>query len=170
MLLSLRRLLGLSVIVLLVALFFLFNDVRHRMSGYQIAHGHGIIGTATVTGCWSDLFGTGCRADFVSADGKVHRSVVLNGPSDMAHRLSYPAAVGDAGAGEAWTLTGSPWWRPSVGLIAALAPVGLVVASLWSLVAGGPIVWRAQARAFRSVRARERDHAHREEIRRGHVH
>lgn len=168
--LSLRRLLGLSVIVVLLALFFLFNDLHHRMSGFRIAHGQGVIGTATVTGCSSDVFGTECRADFTSAAGTIHRTLTLNGPSDMARGQSYPAAVADAGSDEAWTLTGSPWWRPSLPLIAALAPVGLALAALWTLIAGGPIAWRAQARALRTVRAKERAQAHREEVRRGHVH
>lgn len=167
----LGRLAGLGAIVFLVAVFFLFTDVQHRISGYRLAHGSGIVGSATVTDCSSDVFGTECRAGFTSADGTVHRArLILNGPSGMARGSAYPAAVAGANASEAWTLTGAPWWRPSLVQLAALVPVGLVVAALWALVAGGPIAWRAQARVLRTAREKERNLAHREEVRRGHVH
>jgi hypothetical protein len=168
---SLGRLAALGALIFLVSFAFLFTDLQHRIAGYRIAHGSGIVGTATVSRCSGDLFGTECRADFTTADGTVHRTnLILNGPSGMQQGRAYPAAVGSKGADEAWTLAGEPWWRPSPVLIAALVPVGVLIVSLWALVAGGPIAWRAQARLLKLARAKGRDQAHREEVRRGRVH
>lgn len=171
---TLGRLLVFGGLVLLASLFFLATDLQHRIAGYRIVHGQGIIGTVTVTGCTSDLLGKVCHGDFTSADGTVRRTeLTINGPSRQAGETrptTHPAAISDPQASEAWTLTGSPWWQPSVVQIAALVPVALVAVSLWTLVAGGPIVWRAQARAVRALRSREREVAHRERVRRGHVH
>jgi len=172
--LTVGRAAALSAAVLIVALVFLQGDVRHRMAGYEAVHGHGILGTVTVTKCSTDGLGTSCRGDFTSQDGSLHRAnLTVNGPSGLSDKVlpvSLPAAVTGRGAHEAWSVDGSPWWRPSVVQLAALVPVALALAYLWMLLTGGPAVWRAQAGVLRTMRDQDRETAHREEVRRGHVH
>ncbi len=164
----------LAVGVLIAALVFLQGDIRHRTAGYEAAHGHGILGNVVVTKCSSDGFGTTCRGDFTSLDGTLRRpNVTVNGPSGLSDRplpVTIPAAVTGRNAGEAWSLSGEPWWRPSIVQLIALVPVALALAYLWTLLAGGPTMWWAQAGALRTLRDQERENAHREEVRRGHVH
>jgi hypothetical protein len=100
-------------------------------------------------------------------------NVTVNGPSGLSDRalpVGLPAAVTGPGAQEAWSLSGDPWWRPSVVQLAAMVPVALALAYLWALLAGGPAMWWAQAGALRTLRGQEREVAHKEEVRRGHVH
>lgn len=165
------RLAIIGTLVLLAAACFLYHDVQHRIDGYRIAHGSGITGVATITGCSTETLDTVCHADFASADGSVERHHIrLNGPYGMGKGQTRQAAVSGPRADEAWTLTGNPWLRPSVGFVIALAPVVLALGALWSLAMGGPPTWLAQARTLREVRGRQREYARKEEIRRGHVH
>jgi len=164
----------LSGLVLIVAVIFLQGDIRHRIGGYDAVHGNGILGTATVTSCGSDVFGTTCHGDFTSEDGTLRlHGLTVNGPSGLSKTklpTALPAAVTGPHAHEAWSVAGEPWWRPSIVQLIALVPVALALAYLWSLLIGGPPAWRAQAGILRTMRDQERAIAHREEVRRGHVH
>jgi hypothetical protein len=155
-------LLKLVAVVFLGCALFLVVDVGHRVTGYQTAHGKGIRGTVTVTGCAAHRTGTFCVGDFTSADGRVVRSKIrVNGAAELlkwsggsgrpAAVTRIPAALSAPGAGEAWTLAGRPWLRPSLVQVTALAPVATVLAMIWALVRGGPRSWR-----YRLDRARMR--------------
>jgi hypothetical protein len=164
----------LAGLVLIVAVIFLQGDIRHRIAGYEAVHSNGILGTVTVTSCSADTLGTTCHGDFSSEDGTLRlHHLTVNGPSGLSKTTlptTIPAAVTGPRAHEAWSVTGDPWWRPSIVQFAALVPVALALAYLWSLLLGGPTAWRAQAGMLRTLRDQERLIAHREEVRRGHVH
>lgn len=159
---SLKGLLKFSAVVFLACLLFLVVDVWHRVAGYQAVHGQGIRGAVTVTGCEAHRTGAFCTGDFRSADGRVTKSKIrINGAVELlawsggdglpAGSVRFPAVLSASDAGEAWTLDGRPWLRPSAAQVAALAPVAAVLAVLWGLVRGGPRSWR-----YRMDRARMR--------------
>ncbi|HEV7934713.1 MAG TPA: hypothetical protein VGP70_20690 [Actinomadura sp.] len=180
---SLRGLLNLSAIVCLLCLLFLIIDVRHRMTGYRAAYGQGIKGTVAVTSCGSHLTGTYCTGDFTSADGRVRRAGVrVNGAMELLDRaghggglpgpVSYPAALSGAKAGEAWTLDGTPWLRPSIPQVVALVPVAIPVLLAWALLRGGPHGRRrrlGRARLIRTRRNQRRELSRLRDNRRGRV-
>lgn len=167
---TLGRLLRLGLVVVFACLLFLFFDTKHRTAGYQAVHGQGISGSITVTTCDPHRFATVCKGDFVSADGKVKRhDVRVNGVEAMADRPMAGAVTGP-NAGEAWPADGSPWLKPSVFQLSALIPLAVVLAVIWSFLAGGPRGWRAQSHALRAKYARDRAVAYRRQVRMGRVH
>jgi hypothetical protein len=140
---SLRGLLKFSALVFLACLLFLVVDVWHRVAGYQAIHGQGIRGTVTVTSCEQHRSGTFCTGDFASADGRVTRpGVRINGAAELlkwtgeagrpAPAAHVSAALSVRDAGEAWTLDGLPWLRPSPVTLTALAPVAIALILVWA--------------------------------------
>jgi hypothetical protein len=147
--------------VFIACLLFLFFDVKHRVAGYETAHGHGIPGTVTVANCESQrLGGSACSGDFVSNDGKIRRHDVRVNGAKTAGTQAMPAAISDADADEAWTIEGSPWGSPSTVQLAAIAAILLVI---WLAIRGGPTAWVGRY-------AQDRAQAHEREVRLGRVH
>jgi len=167
---TLGRLLRLGFVVVFACLLFLLFDTKHRMAGYHAVHGQGIPGTITVTKCDSQRLGTVCTGNFVSADGQVQRhDVRVNGVKAMdAQPLA--AAVTGANAKEAWTADGSPWLSFSVVQFAALIPLAVLLATIWTFISGGPRTWRTKSHAMRARYARDRAVAHERQIRMGRIH
>jgi hypothetical protein len=158
---TLGRMIGLGSMVFIACLLFLFFDAKHRIAGYETAHGHGLQGTVTVANCKSQLLGGSvCSGDFVSADGKIQRhDVRINGAKTAGTQIA-PAAISGADADEAWTTEGSPWSAPSTVQLGALAAIVLVI---WLAIRGGPGAWMNRY-------AQDRAHAHEREVRLGRVH
>jgi hypothetical protein len=86
--------------------------------------------------------------------------------------VSYPAALSGAKAGEAWTLDGTPWLRPSIPQVVALVPVAIPVLLAWALLRGGPHGRRrrlGRARLIRTRRNQRRELSRLRDNRRGRV-
>jgi hypothetical protein len=164
------RLIGISLVIFFACLLFLFVDVKHRMAGHDAVNGQGIPGTISVTECESNQLGSRCVGNFISTDGKIQRKDMRVNGVKTAEFQVVPAAITDADADDAWTAEGSPWLDVSVIQLAALAPVVMGLAMLWTLIAGGPRAWRAQSHAVRNRFERGREAAHEREVRLGRVH
>jgi hypothetical protein len=168
---TLGRTLRLGFVVLLACLLFLFFDTKHRMAGYQAVHGDGIPGGITVTKCDSRwLGGTTCVGNFVSSDGKIQRhGIHVNGVKAVDAQV-LPAAIGGEHAKEAWTSDGTPWLDLSAIQVAALIPLVVALAAIWTFLRGGPRTWRTQSRVVRARVARGRAAARERQVRMGRVH
>jgi hypothetical protein len=150
-------------VVCVGCLLFLMLDVKHRISGYGAAH-HGVLGTVAINECDRGMTGVVCKGDFRSADGAVRRTGIrVNGAPQALHwdkesgkivpPALMPAGIGDAGAGEAWTVDGTPWLNISRVQMYALVPVFAVVLVLWLVLRQGFGGW---SRAYQRSRGRRR--------------
>lgn len=129
------------------SLLFLTLDVDHRISGFRAVH-QGIPGTVGITWCDRGVTGVVCRGDFVSTDGRIHRSGIrVNGAPQALHwdggsrsidpPMLLPVRIGHSDAREAWTVEGTPWLNVSKVVTYALMPVFAVAVSLWLVLRQG---------------------------------
>jgi hypothetical protein len=146
-------------VVCVGCLLFWMLDVKHRIAGYDAVH-HGVLGTAAITECHHGMTGVVCQGNFRSADGAITRTGIrVNGAPQALHwnkgsakldpPVLMPVGIGDARAGEAWTVEGTPWLNLSKIQTYALVPLLAAGFALWLVLRQGFGGWQAYRRSRR---------------------